>query len=51
MINDASHYFKVGLYRSPHLEAEQVHFVDEVLITRDPSALAAHRAALRALPR
>lgn len=51
MINEASHYFKVGLYRSPHLAAEQVHFVDEVLITRDPAALAAHRAALAALPR
>jgi len=51
MINDASHYFKVGLYRSPHLAAEQQHFVDEVLITRDPATLAAHREALRALPR
>jgi hypothetical protein len=51
MINAASHYFKVGLYRSPHLEAEQAHLVDEVLITRDPAALEAHRAALAALPR
>jgi len=46
MINAASHYFKVGLYRNPDITADQALWVDEVFVTHDASSMQRFAAEL-----
>ena len=39
MLNAASHYFKVGLYRNPEIVPDQRLFLDEIFVTHDPAGM------------